>query len=67
MKHCAHYRDATGMNVESLMGFCVPIWMIEKMRIQMMAMRTDLPKQAKYRSRSATPNVRKKSLCNTFS
>lgn len=50
------YRDATGITVESLSGFTVPIWMIEKMRVQMIAMRTDLPKQAKYRSRSATPN-----------
>ncbi|XP_060571095.1 uncharacterized protein LOC132729346 isoform X2 [Ruditapes philippinarum] len=50
------YRDATGITVEQLSGFTVPMWMIEKMRIQMVAMRTDLPKQAKYRSRSATPN-----------
>jgi hypothetical protein len=49
-------RDATGITVEQLSGFTVPMWMIEKMRIQMVAMRTDLPKQAKYRSRSATPN-----------
>ena len=48
-------RDQSGINVESLAGFSVPIWMIEKMRVQMVAMRTDLPK--KYRSRSATPNV----------
>ncbi|KAL4223882.1 Deoxynucleotidyltransferase terminal-interacting protein 1 [Mactra antiquata] len=50
------YRDTPGITVESLSGFAVPIWMIEKMRIQMVAMRTDLPKQAKYRSRSTTPN-----------
>lgn len=50
------YRDAPGITVESLAGFTVPMWMIEKMRIQMQAMRTDLPKMGKYRSRSTTPN-----------
>ncbi|WAR03559.1 TDIF1-like protein [Mya arenaria] len=51
------YKEQSGIVVESLVGFNVPMWMIEKMRLQMNAMRTDLPKATKYRSRSATPNV----------
>ena len=55
-------------------GFSVPMWMIEKMRHQMLAMRTDLPKLPKHRSRSVTPNIAQEvinilalaaRLCNT--
>ncbi|KAH3891582.1 hypothetical protein DPMN_015686 [Dreissena polymorpha] len=56
------YKDTPGINVETLTGFTVPMWMIEKMQAQMVSMRTDLPKQAKYRSRSATPNVTDENL-----
>ena len=49
-------RDQSGVNINDIAGFCVPLWMIEKMRHQMLAMRTDLPKLPKHRSRSVTPN-----------
>ena len=43
------------MNISDIQGFTVPSWMIEKMKHQMLALRTDLPKLPKHRSRSVTP------------
>lgn len=56
VKISTFFSDQSGININDISGFCVPMWMIEKMRHQMMAMRTDLPKVPKHRSRSVTPN-----------
>ena len=53
---CMYFSNQPGINIMDISGFCVPMWMIEKMRHQMMAMRTDIPKVSKHRSRSVTPN-----------
>ncbi|KAL5017110.1 hypothetical protein ScPMuIL_006699 [Solemya velum] len=49
------YRESPGLLLHELFGFPVPEWMLEKIKIQMTAMRTDMIWSKPYRSRSATP------------
>ncbi|XP_061196324.1 uncharacterized protein LOC133204586 [Saccostrea echinata] len=49
------YKDNPSVHVNSLKGFSVPQWMIDKIKIQMAALRTDTNKP-KSRSRSNTPS-----------
>lgn len=49
------YRDNPSVHVDTLKGFPVPQWMIDKIKIQMAAQRTDTFK-SKSRSRSNTPS-----------
>ena len=46
------YRDNPNVMAQNLSGFTVPDWMMEKVKIQMAALRTDFNKG---KSRSATP------------
>ena len=39
--------------MDEIVGFCIPDWMTEKVKVQMESLRTDKGKQ---RSRSTTPN-----------
>ncbi|XP_064613149.1 deoxynucleotidyltransferase terminal-interacting protein 1-like [Liolophura sinensis] len=53
------YRDSPNLLLDEIIGFTVPEWMCEKMKIQMAAMRTDMPKpKVTSRSRSGTPDTR---------
>lgn len=49
------HRDNPSVHVDTLKGFPVPQWMIDKIKIQMAAQRTDTFK-SKSRSRSNTPS-----------
>lgn len=49
------HRDNPSVHVDTLKGFPVPQWMIDKIKIQMAAQRTDTYK-SKSRSRSNTPS-----------
>ena len=47
------YRNNANVMMAEIIGFTIPDWMTEKVKVQMEALRTDKVKQ---RSRSATPN-----------
>lgn len=52
-------RDSPNLLLDEIIGFTVPEWMCEKMKLQMAAMRTDVPKpKVANRSRSGTPDTR---------
>ncbi|XP_063448552.1 uncharacterized protein LOC134728082 isoform X2 [Mytilus trossulus] len=47
------YRNNANVMMDEIVGFCIPDWMTEKVKVQMESLRTDKGKQ---RSRSTTPN-----------
>ncbi|XP_052074816.1 uncharacterized protein LOC127712425 isoform X2 [Mytilus californianus] len=47
------YRNNANVMMDEIVGFCIPDWMTEKVKVQMESLRTD---KAKQRSRSTTPN-----------
>jgi hypothetical protein len=43
----AYIRNSGALQLEELVGFSVPEWMLEKMKTQMQAMRTDYARPSK--------------------
>ena len=50
------FRNSPGLLLHEILGFCVPDWMVAKMKCQMQSMRTDLSRP-KVKSRSSVSSI----------